>query len=72
MYIAPSCGYICCTYLQVDLHKVNARLQLLMKMSPGERKKHAVIKKKKIWISGLVLSSRWRFCMLSFLSDIKE
>lgn len=30
-----------CTYLQVDFHKVNARLQLLMKMTPVE-KTHSV------------------------------
>lgn len=47
MYIdtAPSCGYIWCTYLQVDFHKVNARLQLLMKMTPEGETKHAVNKK---------------------------
>lgn len=31
-----------CTYLQVDFHKVNARLQLLMKTTPVE-KTHSVI-----------------------------
>lgn len=34
---APSCGKKGCTYLQVGFHKVNARLQLLMKRTPKEK-----------------------------------
>lgn len=71
---APSCGYMRCTYLQVDLHKVNARLQLLMRMTPEQRKKHAVNKEDVHFRGGLIVSVDIieRFHILWGSSDQRE